>query len=69
VPNADTINQFRQIVMANYKFKIISKILSDRLAVILPSIISKEQRGFVKGRQIRDFICLTTEAIIPKQRG
>ncbi|MCI11700.1 RNA-directed DNA polymerase (Reverse transcriptase), partial [Trifolium medium] len=49
--------------MANFKFKIISKILADRLAQILPNIISKEQRGFIKGRQIRDCICLTSEAI------
>lgn len=63
VPNADTISQFRPIAMANFKFKIISKILADRLALILPDIVSKEQRGFIKGRQIKDCICLTSEAI------
>lgn len=63
VPNADTISQFRPIAMANFKFKIISKILADRLALILPYIVSKEQRGFIKGRQIKDCICLTSEAI------
>jgi hypothetical protein len=52
--NADTISQFRPIAMANFKFKIISKILADRLAQILPDIISKQQRGFIKGRKIKD---------------
>lgn len=54
-PNADTIDQFRLVSLANLKFKIISK--------ILPNIISKEQRGFVKGRNIRDCIALTSKAI------
>jgi len=62
-PNADTISQIRPIAMANFKFNIISKILADRLALILPDIVSKEERGFIKGRQIKDFICLTSEAI------
>jgi hypothetical protein len=63
VPNANVINHFRAIAMTNFKFKIISNILADRLAQILPTIISKEQRGFIKSRQIRDCICLTSEAI------
>jgi hypothetical protein len=45
--NADVVEQFRPIAMANFKFKIISKIIADRLAIIMPSIISPEQRGFI----------------------
>jgi hypothetical protein len=61
--NADSIGHYRPIALANFKYKIISKILADRLAQILPSIISKEQRGFIKGRQIKDCICLTSEIV------
>ncbi|PNX88269.1 ribonuclease H, partial [Trifolium pratense] len=61
--NSDSIGHYRLIALANFKYKIISKILADRLAQILPSIISKEQTGFVKGRQIKDCICLTSEII------
>jgi hypothetical protein len=61
--NADSIDQFRPIAMANFKFKIISKVLADRLAKIMPTLISKEQRGFIQGRNIKDCICLTSEAI------
>ncbi|GAU50883.1 hypothetical protein TSUD_411120 [Trifolium subterraneum] len=50
VQDADTIGQYRSISMANFKFKIISKILADRLALSLPNIISQEQRGFIKGK-------------------
>jgi hypothetical protein len=61
--NADSIAQYRPIALANFKFKIISKILADRLAQILPSIISNEQKGFIKGRHIKDCICLSSEVI------
>lgn len=61
--NADSVNQFRPIALANFKFKIISKVLADRLATIMPHITSKEQRGFIKGRNIKDCIYLTSEAV------
>lgn len=62
-PNADTIDQYRPIALANFKFKIITKVLADRLAKILPGIISKEQKGFIRGRNIKDCIALASEAV------
>ncbi|XP_058746815.1 uncharacterized protein LOC131619766 [Vicia villosa] len=59
----NSINHYRPIALANFKSKIISKIIADRLAAILPSLISPQQKGFIKGRNIRDGICLTSEAI------
>jgi len=61
--NADSIDQFRPIALANFKHKILTKILADRLAQIMPTIISKEQRAFIHGRNIRDCICLTSEVV------
>jgi len=61
--NADLVDQYRPIVIANFKFKIISKTLVDRLAKIMPAITSVQQRGFIKGMSIKDCICLTSEAI------
>ncbi|PNY16800.1 ribonuclease H, partial [Trifolium pratense] len=61
--NADSIDQYRPIALANFNFKIISKVLADRLAKIMPTIISKEQRGFIQDRNIKDCICLASEAI------
>ena len=62
-PHANTIDQYRPIALANSKCKIITKVLADRLANILPNIIYIQQRGFVKGMNIRDCITLTSEAV------
>jgi len=59
VPDAISVGQHRPIALANFKFKIISKILADRLAPFMNLIISPEQRGFIKGRNIKDGICIT----------
>ena len=63
VPDAMSVSQYRPITLANFKFKIVSKILADRLAPIMNNIISPQQRGFIQGRNIRDCICVTSEAI------
>jgi ribonuclease HI len=59
---ATSIAHYRPIAMANFKFKVISKILADRLAAILPSIISEEQKGFIHDRNIKDCLCTASEA-------
>jgi hypothetical protein len=59
---ASSIDQYRPIAMANFKFKIISKIIADRLATIMPNLISVEQKGFIHGRDIKDCLCTASEA-------
>ncbi|XP_058726157.1 uncharacterized protein LOC131597478 [Vicia villosa] len=61
--DASSISHYRPIAIANVKYKIISKILADRLSSILPTLISPEQKGFIAGRNIKDDICLTSETI------
>ncbi|KAE9600797.1 putative RNA-directed DNA polymerase [Lupinus albus] len=56
------IEDFRPIALANFQFKIITKILASRLAVIAPKIVSPLQRGFIKDNNIQDCICLASEA-------
>ncbi|XP_019423031.1 PREDICTED: uncharacterized protein LOC109332502 [Lupinus angustifolius] len=60
---ADRVEDFRPIALANFQFKIITKLIADRLASITPNIISSQQRGFIKGRKIQDCIYLASEAI------
>lgn len=55
--------QFRPIALCNVIYKIITKVIALRLKPILPFIISKDQSGYVEGRQILDNVILVHEVI------
>ena len=57
---ADTPSKFRPITLCNVIYKIISKVIVNRLKPLLPTLISPKQSGFVEGRQILDEIILST---------
>lgn len=59
VVGADMIKSYRPIALANFQFKVITKIL----ATIAPKIISEQRRGFIRERQITDCICVASEAV------
>ena len=48
----EDIKNCRPIILLNVDYKIVSKILSERLKCVLQNIISTDQKGFVKGRNI-----------------
>jgi hypothetical protein len=58
-----TPDRFRLIALCNVVYKIISKVIANRLKPLLPILISKEQSGFVEGRKIMDNIILAHEII------
>ena len=47
--------------MSNFLNKVISRILVERLAGVLPRIISPQQSGFVKGRSMANNFLLAQE--------
>ncbi|CAN6679292.1 unnamed protein product [Malus baccata var. baccata] len=61
VPNPEMVLQFRPISLYNYSYKVLSKVLANRLKVVLPNIISSSQNAFVAGRQIHDNIGIAHE--------
>ena len=63
IQDDESIKDYSLIVVANFKFKIISKILADRLALVAARIISPNQYGFVQGRHNQDCIGIASEAI------
>ena len=48
----DLCTSYRPISLMNVDTKILAKALACRLERVLPTIISKEQTGFIKGRQL-----------------
>jgi len=63
IQGVESIKDYRLIDVANFKFKIISMILADRLALVAARIIYPNQYGFVQGRQIQGCISIASEAI------
>jgi hypothetical protein len=61
--NANTFDRFRPISLCNVSYKILTKIIANRLKHLLPRLILPNQGGFVTKRQIWDNIILVQEAI------
>jgi hypothetical protein len=55
--------KFRPIALCNVIYKIITKVVANRLKPILTHVISKEQARYVEGRQIMDNVILAHEVI------
>jgi len=58
VPNPTSFGRHRPISLCNLSYKIITKILKNRIKKNLPTIISENQGGFVPRRQITDNVII-----------
>lgn len=61
VPNSESVSQFHLISLCNYSYKILAKVLANRLKSLLPHLISPMHNAFVGDRQIQDNIGITHE--------
>jgi hypothetical protein len=61
--NPTTFGDYRPIALCNLCYKLISKIIANRIKPILSRTLSGEQLGFLKGRQILDAIGTAQECL------
>ncbi|WCJ29110.1 LINE-1 retrotransposable element ORF2 protein [Euphorbia peplus] len=68
IANPVSFMQFRPISLCNVMYKLITKIIANRLQLLLPKIIAPTQCSFVPGRQIIDNIVMAQEVIHSMRR-
>jgi len=57
------LNDYRPIFLVGSLYKVLAKLLANRLRSVIGSVISDSQSAFVKGGQILDGILVANEIV------
>ncbi|XP_057811687.1 uncharacterized protein LOC131025924 [Salvia miltiorrhiza] len=69
VADAILVSNYRPIVLGNFFFKVITKILASRLNAVAAEIVSANQFDFISGRSIQECILLASEGVNCMERS
>ena len=59
----DNLKDFRPISLVGSLYKILAKVLANRLKRVVGNVISNSQHAFVEGRPILDVVLIANEAL------
>ncbi|GKU94470.1 hypothetical protein SLEP1_g7966 [Rubroshorea leprosula] len=63
VENPHKIEDYRAISLSRVMYKILAKLLANRLRKVLEKIIGEQQMAFIEGRQLMDGVVIANEVI------
>ncbi|GAU51891.1 hypothetical protein TSUD_416760 [Trifolium subterraneum] len=69
VDNPQRVADFRPIALVNSVYKLLSKVLTNRLRSVIASVVSQNQSAFIQGRQILDGILVANEVVDDAKRN
>ncbi|CAN1818577.1 Transposon TX1 uncharacterized 149 kDa protein [Linum perenne] len=63
IANPTNMKELRPISLCNVLYRLIAKVLANRLRKVMPGIIGEEQSAFIKGRNIIDNVLVAFESL------